>query len=94
MILDKMKFLFRLNLGNFSSDVHVSEHMLYFAELFFDVSEDGRWFEAATDRGIPVSALFPEDFFVAVDDKFTIVVSFWDDEDEFFEEDVVLVCFF
>lgn len=42
MILDKMKFLFRLNLGNFSSDVHVSEHMLYFAELFFDVSEDGR----------------------------------------------------
>lgn len=94
VIFDEMELLFGIYFCDFAPDVHVTKHQFDLFELFFDVSEDRRWVKAATDWGIPVSALFSEDIFIAVLDEVAVVVSFGDEEDELFEEDVVFVCFF
>lgn len=79
MILYKMELLLGVYLSYLASYVHLPEHSVDFSELFFDVSEDWRWIEAATDWVVPVPALSLEDFFIPVVDEFVVVVAFRDE---------------
>mgnify|MGYP006897120929 CR=1 FL=1 len=89
-----MELLFGIYLGNLSSNVKFSHHFIDFLNLFLNSSEEWRAFERATDWSAPISAMFLQNFFIAIIDEFVIVDSFWDKEHEPVEKDVIFVNFF
>jgi len=93
MILDKMELFFSINLANFASDVHLSEHFIDFANLLFNLGKYRCAIKGAIDNSIPIPAMFFQYFLISVDNKLFIGIPFGNKQYELIEENVVFVYF-
>ena len=94
MILDEMEFLFGVNFSNLAPDIEISHNLVHFFDLFFHFCEDGCAVEGATDRCVPISAMFAYYVIVSVKYELVIGLSFRDQEYEFIEQYVIFIFFF
>ena len=93
MVFNEMELLPGVDLADFAADVHLPQDHADLASLLLDLSESRGAIEAAADYGIPVPAVFSQNFLVSVVDKLLVAVAFGNEEYKFIEEDVVFVDF-